>query len=1141
MKLINKVFKREKQKKRVRSCVDALTSDGAYGWVCDLTKPDLRFTVEAIVDGRCVAEAVADGYRIDIEKLGIGDGYCGFELFFPKECFDGCEHKIELRLKETGDFVTVNAIDILFPSSLKVHQAVGYFDGIDSSLVAKGWACIPDQLLPASIEVLVDEIVVAKGEARLVRPEIITSAHGEEKAGFSGFSIPIPPSAIIRLESSVGAMVNGKHLSGSPKLFCPADPVSIHIDVKNGKVNIELAGWPGDALSGELRVDGQAVGIIHLKVSTETARNKGHLLGNWSMPDAMLDGQQHIFTFEIHQGRHHVRSDAVVARYPDYKFHLDIVDFNRIEGWAFRLDSARPLLLEVFSNDRCVSKTLARNPRQDVSDVYKRSNPYCGFALTIEDEQYVSNASYCLMDAETGIALAEVSVAEPYTSLTEIAASLAHQGNVSNITRLHTLLAPLAMRAAAAPTFVVDAFPKRRVKEDAQGVDVVIPVYGGSMETVECIESVLAAENKNLRHVIIINDCSPDVQINDYLNALERRGLERVVIIHRTMNGGFSEAVNIGMIAAGDHDVILLNADTVVLDGWIDRIVSAADSDPWIGTVTPLSNNGEICNVPYMCKTIPVDSHNLAVAVDQAASKHNVGKIIDIPVGIGFCMFIRRKCINQIGLFDAALWGRGYGEEVDFCLKAAAHGWRNILAADTFVVHRGNISFGDEKLHRIIESAQKISQRYPFYNQLIQNFISADPVASVRRAINIALIEKVLPVRRILHISHYFGGGTEQYVQDMVALYQEAKFSAFILRFDVNGESELEIDTSKTSYAGFFGEKYIEKFKSCEINAIKDVIHELNIERIHIHAPFGMQPEFLEWLSNSFSFDVTVHDYAWICPRVTLTLPGGRYCGEPSAEQCAACVTIHKPHDALKRAIEGVHGDVVAYRQKYAALFDLADNVYAGARDVIDRLGRHGLGGKSKVVPHPASRDVSSVNASTFRACHNDHGTIRIAAIGAISDIKGYYQLLACAEIAVKKRLPLEFVVLGYTMNDLELGALPNVSILGKYDEQELDDLIAFHQPNLALFPFQWPETFSYTLSHCFRLGIWPVVTDIGAPAERIRESGIGTLYPLGTSADELVNILMDESAKAIRRLPPTFKMSYPETLAEYTQPPSST
>ena len=57
-------------------------------------------------------------------------------------------------------------------------------------------------------------------------------------------------------------------------------------------------------------------------------------------------------------------------------------------------------------------------------------------------------------------------------------------------------------------------------------------------------------------------------------------------------------------------------------------------------------------------------------------------------------MYIRRAALADVGLFDADAFGRGYGEENDFCLRASARGWRHLLACDTFVYHEGTVSFG---------------------------------------------------------------------------------------------------------------------------------------------------------------------------------------------------------------------------------------------------------------------------------------------------------------------------------------------------------------------------------------------------------------------------------------------------------------
>jgi glycosyltransferase involved in cell wall biosynthesis len=55
-----------------------------------------------------------------------------------------------------------------------------------------------------------------------------------------------------------------------------------------------------------------------------------------------------------------------------------------------------------------------------------------------------------------------------------------------------------------------------------------------------------------------------------------------------------------------------------------------------------------------------------------------------------------------------------------------------------------------------------------------------------------------------------------------------------------------------------------------------------------------------------------------------------------------------------------------------------------------------------------------------------------------------------------------------------------------------------------------WPETFSYTLSEAWRLGLYPVALDIGAPAERIREIRAGTIVPFTQNPRDIVTALIN-------------------------------
>ena len=141
---------------------------------------------------------------------------------------------------------------------------------------------------------------------------------------------------------------------------------------------------------------------------------------------------------------------------------------------------------------------------------------------------------------------------------------------------------------------------------------------------------------------------------------------------------------------------ILLNSDTIVTAGWLDAIMHCAATDPRIGTITPFSNNAEICSFPRFCEDNPwpegADPEPMRAALAAVA----VPTYPDLPTGVGFCMYIRRALLDDVGVFDLA-FGAGYGEENDLCVRAARAGWRNVLADNAFVVHTGGRSFAGQK------------------------------------------------------------------------------------------------------------------------------------------------------------------------------------------------------------------------------------------------------------------------------------------------------------------------------------------------------------------------------------------------------------------------------------------------------------
>ena len=255
-------------------------------------------------------------------------------------------------------------------------------------------------------------------------------------------------------------------------------------------------------------------------------------------------------------------------------------------------------------------------------------------------------------------------------------------------------------------------------------IDVIIPVYDGYEETKRCIESVLDNKNSRVFNLLVVDDCSPNPAIKQYLQDLSNR--KSIELLVNSVNKGFVGTVNRGMSLHPDRDVILLNSDTQVANDWLDRMLSHADIDKRIATITPFSNNAEICSFPKFCQ--PNDLlHGLSVDQVDDVFSTLPKKQIDVPTGVGFCMYIRRSAINDVGLFDEETFGRGYGEENDFCLRVAAKGWRNIICSDVFVFHDGGVSFSTEKTERVQYAMSVLDKRYPFYHRLVHEHIKLDP------------------------------------------------------------------------------------------------------------------------------------------------------------------------------------------------------------------------------------------------------------------------------------------------------------------------------------------------------------------------------------------------------------------------------
>jgi GT2 family glycosyltransferase len=646
------------------------------------------------------------------------------------------------------------------------------------------------------------------------------------------------------------------------------------------------------------------------------------------------------------------------------------------------------------------------------------------------------------------------------------------------------------LRAAPVPASYVGQHSGR--SSPAPKVSVVIPVYGGLAVTCACLASLIA--HTPTTRLIVVDDATPDPRLAAVLDGLKAEG--RISLIRHSTNRGFPAAANSGIRAAETDDVVLLNADTLLASGWLAELRAAAHSAADIATATPFSNNATLLSYPRQEGGNPVPDQRRVERLARAAARANAGRTVEIPTAVGFCMYIRRDCIADVGLLREDVFAQGYGEENDFCLRARNRGWRHVAACGAFVGHVGGVSFGSARAQLLARNLAILNQLHPGYDALIAQNHSGPGLGAARRRIDRAILAARRPPQResVVVITHDLGGGVQRQVDVRCAALIARGLRPILIRPELarpllqgTGRCIVAVDPDLPNLVYDVASELPALIRL--LARERPILVELHHMLGHDHALMAL-PAAL-----GVPYEVHLHDYAWFCPRISLIGPERRYCGEPDLAGCTACI-----EDAGRNIDEPIAvGELVS---RSAAELAGARRVVAPSADVARRFARHFPGLAATVEPWDDARPG--------RARAIKRGIRTIGVLGAIGIEKGYDVLLACARDAAARALPLRFVVLGHTTDDARLLAAGPVFITGEYAPDELAGLLASESVDLAFLPSIWPETWCFTLSEAWRAGLHVVAFDIGAPAERIRAHGGGTLLPLACRAPQINAALLD-------------------------------
>lgn len=349
-------------------------------------------------------------------------------------------------------------------------------------------------------------------------------------------------------------------------------------------------------------------------------------------------------------------------------------------------------------------------------------------------------------------------------------------------------------------------------------IDVVVPIYNAYEYTKVCLESVLECTTTPY-NLYLVNDCSTDKRIHNLLakvnNCKKPKDLCQVFVIEHKKNIGFQRTIN-EMITSTSNHLVLLNSDTEVNVGWLERLMEPIIQNSNVASVTPTTNASSMCSFPrFGYDNMLPDYCNLS-EVDAIFSLLSVNVNIEIPVGVGFCLAMNRNALNEIGAFDHA-FEKGYGEETDWCLRARSYGWKNMWAVNVFVYHKHGVSFGEkisnEREYLIRKSADIIEKRYPDFRRELECFRVKAPWKNIYK-----WSECMIDIRSCRNIKKtVFVGDLEmEYTDDVCLIVQKSYDHNYVFKYMRNGRI-YEFNFSK----GVKAKTVMKLFRMLGINEIK--------------------------------------------------------------------------------------------------------------------------------------------------------------------------------------------------------------------------------------------------------------------------------------------------------------------------------
>jgi len=626
-------------------------------------------------------------------------------------------------------------------------------------------------------------------------------------------------------------------------------------------------------------------------------------------------------------------------------------------------------------------------------------------------------------------------------------------------------------------------------------IEILIPVYNGY----EFLEPLLKSIIKNTFipfRVLICDDRSPDKKVYPFLKQFVKDYKDfDILLFQNEKNKGFVNTIN-KLAQYVENHFVILNTDTEVPPFWLERLMAPIFRDDSVASTTPFTNAGTICSFPNYLEDNPIFENLTVEAIDDSFTYIDDTKHIEIPTGVGFCMGVNKNVVDKLGMFDT-VFGKGYGEENDFCQRAIANGYRNLHIPNLFVYHKHGGSFLSEEKQRLINQNSKILlERYPNYDYDVQQTIKKNRFKHLRDFIKLLLLSN--KYKSFLFFDHNLGGGANHYLDDKIKDIQtnDEKSVIFLIRYDFQNEKGFLIET--------IYQKEVLKYYAETFDELKSFLGLMSYNEIFINSlvSYNNIQDMLEFILTIKEFNkakliVPIHDYFPVCPNYNLLNENYTYCNIPT--DCNDCINCLIKNSGEFKIFEQTI-DIKQWRKNWSIFLEKADEIlcFSTSSKNIVKKAYNDLDITINVIPH----DINSKYDKIYDANLKNKKQKIIGILGGINIPKGALIVKELVEFIEKNNLNIKVVLIG---NISEKINSPVFYETGRYKPEELPELVKKLGITEFLIPSICPETYSYTTDEIMQLGYPLSVFDIGAPVERVKKYENGNII---SSLDEFLSEL---------------------------------